>query len=218
MGTPNKLPYLVPEKWQNNEFHRIISPGKSENLKRRIEKESSEDNDTKNIKVEENCISIDLLEPEHSIKKEAEDHCDKNIQLLGENWTPNNIEEGKNEKNVENLEKEDCKLEVFDKEGLILSKSDDKIGQLFQCALCEKKFSYNVIWYNSKPTLMKHILKSHEKEVSNELLETKSILEKHDSDSKKQKNTPESFQDEINQTNKNCSNTQILPENDIKGG
>ena len=217
MGTPNNAPYLVPEKWQNNEFHRIISPGKSENLKRRIEK-ASEDNDTKNIKVEENCISIDLLEPEHSIKKEAEDHCDKNIQLLGENWTPNNIEEGKNEKNVENLEKEDCKLEVFDKEGLILSKSDDKIGQLFQCALCEKKFSYNVIWYNSKPTLMKHILKSHEKEVSKKLLEVKSILEKHDSDSKKQRNTPESFQDEINQTNKNCSNTQILPENDIKGG
>ena len=218
MGTPNNVPYLVPEKWQNNEFHRIISPGKSENWKRRIEKEASEDNDKKNIKVEENCISIHLLEPEYSIKQEAEDHCDKNIQLLGENWTPNNIEEGKNEKNVENLEKEDCKLEVFDKEGLILSKSDDKIGQLFQCALCEKKFSYNVIWYNSKPTLMKHILKSHEKEVSNELLETKAILEKHDSDSKKQKNTPESFQDEINQTNKNCSNTQILPENDIKGG
>ena len=218
MGTPNNVLYLVPEKWQNNEFHRIISPGKSENLKRRIEKESSEDNDKKNIKVEENCISIDLLEPEHSIKKEAEDHCDKNIQLLGKNWTPNNIEEGKNEKQMENLKKKDCKLEIFDKEGLILSKSDDKIGQLFQCALCEKMFSYNVIWYNSKPTLMKHILKSHEKEVSNELLETKSILEKHDSDSKKQKNTPESFQDEINQTNKNCSNTQILPENDIKGG
>ena len=217
MGTPKNIPYLVPEKWQNNEFHRIISPGKSENLKRRIEK-ASEDNDTKNIKVEENCISIDLLEPEHPIKKEAEDHSDKNSLFLGENFPQNNFEEGKNEKQMENLKREDCKLEIFDKEGLILSKSDDKIGQLFQCALCEKNFSYNVIWYNSKPTLMKHILKSHEKEVSNELLETKSILEKHDSDSKKQKNTPESFQDEINQTNKNCSNTQILPEYDIKGG
>merc|ERR1712008_590451 len=96
----------------------------------------------------------------------------------------------------------------------ILSKSDDKIGQLFQCALCEKKFSYNVIWYNSKPTLMKHILKSHEKEVSKELLETKSILEKPNS--KKQKNTPESFQDEKNQSNRNCSNAQILPEDNIK--
>ena len=159
MGTPNNVPYVVPEKWQNNEFHRIISPGKSENLKRRIEK-ASEDNDTKNIKVEENCISIDLLEPEHPIKKEAEDHSDKNSLFLGENFPQNNFEEGKNEKQMENLKREDCKLEIFDKEGLILSKSDDKIGQLFQCALCEKKFSYNVIWYNSKPTLMKHILKS----------------------------------------------------------
>ena len=131
--------------------------------------------------------------------------------------THNNFEEGKNEKNVENLEKEDCKLEQFDMEGLILSKSDDKIGQLFQCALCEKKFSYNVIWYNSKPTLMKHILKSHEKEVSKKLLEVKSILEKHDSNSKKQKNIPESFQDEKNQTNKNFSNVQVLPEDNIKG-
>ena len=86
----------------------------------------------------------------------------------------------------------------------------------FPCGLCEKK--WNVIWYNSKPTLMKHILKSHEKEVSKELLETKAILEKHDSNSKKQKKTPESFQDEIIQTNKNCSNAQILPENNIKGG
>ena len=219
MGTPNKLFYLVPEKMENNEFHRVISPGKSEtkNSNRRIEK-SPEDNNIKKIKVEENCISIDLLEPEHSIKQEAEDHCDKNILFLGENLTPNNFEEGKNEKNVENLEKEDCKLEQFDKEGLILSKSDDKIGQLFQCALCEKKFSYNVIWYNSKPTLMKHILKSHEKEVSKELLETKAILEKLDSNSKKQKNTSESFQDEKNQINMNCSNAHILPENNIKGG
>ena len=70
MGTPKNIPYLVPEKWQNNEFHRIISPGKSENLKRRIKK-ASEDYDTKNMKVEENCISIDLLEPEHSIKKRS---------------------------------------------------------------------------------------------------------------------------------------------------
>ena len=219
MGTPNKLLYLVPEKRENNEFHRVISPGKSEtkNSNRRIEK-SPEDNNIKKIKVEENCISIDLLEPEHSIKQEAEDHCDKNILFLGENLTPNNFEEGKNEKNVENLEKEDCKLEQFNKEGLILSKSDDKIGQLFQCALCEKKFSYNVIWYNSKPTLMKHILKSHEKEVSKELLETKAILEKLDSNSKKQKNTSESFQDEKNQINMNCSNAHILPENNIKGG
>ena len=42
------------------------------------------------IKVEENCISIDLLEPDvmiekHSIKQEAEDRCDKNIRSLGEN-------------------------------------------------------------------------------------------------------------------------------------
>ena len=205
MGTPNKL--LVPEKRQINEFHRVISPGESEtkNSNRRIEK-SPEDNNIKKIKVEENSISI-----------EAEDHFDKKILFLGENLTHNNFEEGKNEKNVENLEKEDCKLEQFDMEGLILSKSDDKIGQLFQCALCEKKFSYNVIWYNSKPTLMKHILKSHEKEVSKKLLEVKSILEKHDSNSKKQKNTPESFQDEKNQTNKNFSNVQVLPEDNIKG-
>ena len=206
MGTPNKL--LVPEKRQINEFHRVISPGESEtkNSNRRIEK-SPEDNNIKKIKVEENSISI-----------EAEDHFDKKILFLGENLTHNNFEEGKNEKNVENLEKEDCKLEQFDMEGLILSKSDDKIGQLFQCALCEKKFSYNVIWYNSKPTLMKHILKSHEKEVSKKLLEVKSILEKHDSNSKKQKNIPESFQDEKNQTNKNCSNVQVLPQDNIKGG
>lgn len=205
MGTPNKL--LVPEKRQINEFHRVISPGESEtkNSNRRIEK-SPEDNNIKKIKVEENSISI-----------EAEDHFDKKILFLGENLTHNNFEEGKNEKNVENLEKEDCKLEQFDMEGLILSKSDDKIGQLFQCALCEKKFSYNVIWYNSKPTLMKHILKSHEKEVSKKLLEVKSILEKHDSNSKKQKNIPESFQDEKNQTNKNFSNVQVLPEDNIKG-
>ena len=91
MGTPNKLPYLVSEKRQNNEFHRIISPGKSEtkNSNRRIEK-SPEDNNIKKIKVDENCVSIDLLEPdvkieEHSIKQEAEDHCDKNIRSLGEN-------------------------------------------------------------------------------------------------------------------------------------
>ena len=212
MGTPTKLPYPVPEKRRINEFHRVISPGKSEtkNSKRRIEK-SPEDNNIKKIKVEENCISIDLLEPtvmieEHAMKQETEDHCDKNNLFLGKNLTPNNFKEGKNEKNVENQEKEDCKLERFDKEGLILSKSDDKIGQLFQCALCEKKFSYNVIWYNSKPTLMKHILKSHEKEVSKEILETKSILEKHDSNSRKQKTTSESFQDVKNQTNKNCSN------------
>ena len=206
MGTPNKL--LVPEKRQINEFHRVISPGESEtkNSNRRIEK-SPEDNNIKKIKVEENSISI-----------EAEDHFDKKILFLGENLTHNKFEEGENEKNVENLEKEDCKLEQFDMEGLILSKSDDKIGQLFQCALCEKKFSYNVIWYNSKPTLMKHILKSHEKEVSKKLLEVKSILEKHDSNSKKQKNIPESFQDEKNQTNKNCSNVQVLPEDNIKGG
>ena len=205
MGTPNKL--LVPEKRQINEFHRVISPGESEtkNSNRRIEK-SPEDNNIKKIKVEENSISI-----------EAEDHFDKKILFLGENLTHNKFEEGENEKNVENLEKEDCKLEQFDMEGLILSKSDDKIGQLFQCALCEKKFSYNVIWYNSKPTLMKHILKSHEKEVSKKLLEVKSILEKHDSNSKKQKNIPESFQDEKNQTNKNFSNVQVLPEDNIKG-
>ena len=208
MGTPNKLLYLVPEKRQINEFHRVISPGESEtkNSNRRIEK-SPEDNNIKKIKVEENSISI-----------EAEDHFDKKILFLGENLTHNKFEEGENEKNVENLEKEDCKLEQFDKEGLILSKSHDKIGQLFQCALCEKKFSYNVIWYNSKPTLMKHILKSHEKEVSKKLLEVKYILEKHDSNSKKQKNTPESFQDEKNQTNKNCSNVQVLPQDNIKGG
>ena len=65
---------------------------------------------------------------------------------------------------------------------------------------------------------MKHILKSHEKEVSKKLLKTKYILEKHDSNSKKQKNTSESLQDEKNQTNKNCSNVQILPEDNVKGG
>ena len=103
---------------------------------RRIEK-SPEDNNIKKmekIKVEENCISIDLLEPEHSIKKEAEDHCDKNILFLGENLTSNNFEEGKNEKNMEIQDtgqlKEDCKLEQFDKEGLILSK-----GQLISKGL-----------------------------------------------------------------------------------
>ena len=152
MGTPNKLLYLVPEKWQNNKFHRIISPGESENLKRRIEKAPEDSNMKKigKIKVEENCISIDLLEPdvkieEHSIKQEAEDHRDKNILFLGENLTPNNFEEGKNEKNVGNQDtsqlKEDCKLEQFDKEGLILSK-----GQLISKGLLD------VIVSTKKPT------------------------------------------------------------------
>ena len=43
MGTPNKLPYLVPEKWQNNKFHQIISPGETKNSYTRIEK-SPKDN------------------------------------------------------------------------------------------------------------------------------------------------------------------------------
>ena len=107
------------------------------------------------IKVEENCISIDLLEPnvmieEHSIKQEAEDHCDKNIQFLGENLTSNNFEEGKNEKNVENQDtsqlKEDCKLEQFDKEGLILCK-----GQLISKGL------FGVIVSTIKPTIFLRI-------------------------------------------------------------
>ena len=117
---------------------------------RRIEK-SPEDNNIKKIKVDENCVSIDLLEPdvmveEHSIKQEAEDHCDKNILFLGENLTSNNFEEGKNEKNMENQDttsqlKEDCKLEQFDKEGLILSK-----GQLISKGL------FGVIVSTKKPT------------------------------------------------------------------
>ena len=45
MGTPSKLLYLVPEKWQINKFHQIISPGESEtkNSNTRIEK-SPKDN------------------------------------------------------------------------------------------------------------------------------------------------------------------------------
>ena len=155
--TPNKLPYPVPEKRQNNEFHRVISPGKSENLKRRIEK-APEDNNIKKIKVEENCTSID----EENLTQLRFGQSMKNTVPF-QNLTPNNFEQGISKMNVENQDigqlKEDCKFEQFEKEGLILSKSDDKIGQLFQCGLCEKK--WNVIWYNSKPTLMKHILKSH---------------------------------------------------------